>query len=137
MKRAFYFVAILFGILVCLTDCSKNGSVNGNPIDTTGEAIVHVSKIRINDSGALLLPSLVKQLSVTITPATAFNIKINWRCSDNAVATVDGNGMVTGILPVVGVPLPFVSYGGTSFVTLIASFGILMSIQTHRKLLGS
>ena len=46
-------------------------------------------------------------------------------------------GMVTGILPVVGVPLPFVSYGGTSFVTLIASFGILMSIQTHRKLLGS
>lgn len=46
-------------------------------------------------------------------------------------------GMVTGILPVVGVPLPFVSYGGTSFVTLIASFGILMSIHTHRKLLGS
>jgi len=98
VKRAFYFVAILFGILACLTDCSKNGSANGNPIDTTGEAIVHVSKIRINDSGALLFPSLVKQLSVTITPATAFNIKINWRCSDNAVATVDGNGMVTGIL---------------------------------------
>lgn len=46
-------------------------------------------------------------------------------------------GMVTGILPVVGIPLPFVSYGGTSFVTLIASFGILMSIHTHRKLLGS
>lgn len=46
-------------------------------------------------------------------------------------------GMVTGILPVVGVPLPFVSYGGTSFITLIAGFGILMSIQTHRKLLGS
>lgn len=46
-------------------------------------------------------------------------------------------GMVSGILPVAGVPLPFVSYGGTSFVTLIASFGILMSIHTHRKLLGS
>jgi rod shape determining protein RodA len=46
-------------------------------------------------------------------------------------------GMVSGILPVVGVPLPFVSYGGTSFVTLIASFGMLMSIHTHRKLLGS
>jgi len=46
-------------------------------------------------------------------------------------------GMVTGILPVVGVPLPFVSYGGTSFITLIASFGMLMSIHTHRKLLGS
>jgi rod shape determining protein RodA len=44
-------------------------------------------------------------------------------------------GMVTGLLPVVGVPLPLVSYGGTSMVTLMAGFGILMSIHTHRKLL--
>jgi rod shape determining protein RodA len=44
-------------------------------------------------------------------------------------------GMVTGLLPVVGVPLPLISYGGTSMVTLMAGFGILMSIQTHRKLL--
>ncbi len=44
-------------------------------------------------------------------------------------------GMVTGILPVVGVPLPLVSYGGTSLVTILAGFGILMSIHTHRKLL--
>lgn len=44
-------------------------------------------------------------------------------------------GMVIGILPVVGVPLPLVSYGGTSMVTLLAGFGMLMSIQTHRKLL--
>jgi len=42
-------------------------------------------------------------------------------------------GMVIGILPVVGVPLPLVSYGGTSMVTLLAGFGILMSIQTHRQ----
>jgi rod shape determining protein RodA len=42
-------------------------------------------------------------------------------------------GMVTGLLPVVGVPLPLVSYGGTSVVTLMAGFGMLMSIQTHRK----
>lgn len=42
-------------------------------------------------------------------------------------------GMVIGILPVVGVPLPVVSYGGTSMVTLLAAFGILMSIQTHRQ----
>jgi rod shape determining protein RodA len=41
-------------------------------------------------------------------------------------------GMVIGILPVVGVPLPLVSYGGTSTVTLLAGFGILMSIETHR-----
>lgn len=44
-------------------------------------------------------------------------------------------GMVTGLLPVVGLPLPMISYGGTSIVTLLAGFGILMSIQTHRKLL--
>jgi len=43
--------------------------------------------------------------------------------------------MVTGLLPVVGVPLPLVSAGGTSMVTLLAGFGILMSIHTHRKLL--
>jgi len=46
-------------------------------------------------------------------------------------------GMVSGLLPVVGVPLPLVSYGGTSIVTLLAAFGILMSIQTHRKLIAS
>ncbi|MDX5151997.1 MAG: FtsW/RodA/SpoVE family cell cycle protein, partial [Acidiferrobacterales bacterium] len=45
-------------------------------------------------------------------------------------------GMVTGLLPVVGVPLPLVSHGGSSLVTLLASFGILMSIHTHRKLVG-
>jgi rod shape determining protein RodA len=44
-------------------------------------------------------------------------------------------GMVTGILPVAGLPLPLVSYGGSSMMTLMATFGILMSIQTHRKLL--
>ena len=43
-------------------------------------------------------------------------------------------GMVSGILPVVGVPLPLVSYGGTSMVTVLLGFGILMSIHTHRKL---
>ena len=43
--------------------------------------------------------------------------------------------MVTGLIPVVGVPLPLVSFGGTSMVTLLAGFGILMSIHSHRKLL--
>lgn len=46
-------------------------------------------------------------------------------------------GMVSGLLPVVGVPLPLVSYGGTSMVTLLTGFGILMSIQTHRKLIST
>ncbi|MDB2387475.1 rod shape-determining protein RodA, partial [Shewanella sp.] len=42
-------------------------------------------------------------------------------------------GMVSGLLPVVGVPLPLISYGGTSMMTLMAGFGILMSIHTHRR----
>ncbi len=42
-------------------------------------------------------------------------------------------GMVSGVLPVVGVPLPLISYGGTSAVTLLAGFGIMMSIYGHRK----
>lgn len=46
-------------------------------------------------------------------------------------------GMVIGLLPVVGVPLPLVSYGGTSAVSLLACFGMLMSIHTHRKLLSN
>ena len=45
-------------------------------------------------------------------------------------------GMVSGILPVVGVPLPLVSYGGTSLVTLMAGFGMLMSINSDRRLLS-
>ncbi len=43
-------------------------------------------------------------------------------------------GMVSGILPVVGVPLPLVSYGGTSVVTLMAGFGVIMSIHSHRTM---
>lgn len=46
-------------------------------------------------------------------------------------------GMVSGILPVVGVPLPFVSYGGTSLVTILLGFGILMSIHTHKTLMAT
>ena len=46
-------------------------------------------------------------------------------------------GMVSGILPVVGVPLPLISFGGTSLVTLLAGFGILMSISTHKRMLAN
>jgi rod shape determining protein RodA len=46
-------------------------------------------------------------------------------------------GMVTGILPVVGVPLPFMSFGGTALMTLFIAVGILMSVATHRKLVNS
>ncbi|MCC6302897.1 MAG: rod shape-determining protein RodA [Gammaproteobacteria bacterium] len=53
------------------------------------------------------------------------------------VYTFVNTGMVMGLLPVVGVPLPLISFGGTSMVTLMASFGIIMSIHTHRKLLST
>jgi rod shape determining protein RodA len=43
-------------------------------------------------------------------------------------------GMIAGMLPVVGVPLPFVSYGGTSAVSLLGGFGVLMSIHANRKM---
>ena len=46
------------------------------------------------------------------------------------------SGMVSGLLPVVGLPLPMISYGGTSLVTIMAGFGILMSIYSHRRLLS-
>ncbi|EIJ41348.1 rod shape-determining protein RodA [Beggiatoa alba B18LD] len=46
-------------------------------------------------------------------------------------------GMVTGIFPVVGVPLPMISYGGTSVVTLMAGFGLLMGVHTHKRLLSN
>ncbi len=42
-------------------------------------------------------------------------------------------GMVSGLLPVVGVPLPLISYGGSSYITLMMSFGILMSIHRHKS----
>ena len=45
-------------------------------------------------------------------------------------------GMVSGLLPVVGVPLPLISYGGSSIVTLMAAFGLIMAIHTHRRLLS-
>ena len=51
-----------------------------------------------------------------------------------ATYTFVNMGMVSGILPVVGVPLPLISYGGTSMLTLLLGFGMLMSIETHKKL---
>jgi rod shape determining protein RodA len=45
-------------------------------------------------------------------------------------------GMITGLLPVVGVPMPLISYGGTSAVSLLAGFGIVMSVHAHRRLVA-
>ncbi|HAC35486.1 MAG TPA: rod shape-determining protein RodA, partial [Gammaproteobacteria bacterium] len=43
-------------------------------------------------------------------------------------------GMVSGVLPVVGVPLPLISYGGSSLVTLLGGFGVLMAIRNDQKM---
>jgi rod shape determining protein RodA len=51
-------------------------------------------------------------------------------------AMVNG-GMVSGLLPVVGVPMPLLSYGGTSAVSLLAGFGIVMSVYAHRRFMGT
>ncbi len=53
-----------------------------------------------------------------------------------AVYVFVNTGMVTGLLPVVGVPLPLISYGGTSMVTLMAGFGIMMAVNAKRRLVG-
>lgn len=92
--------------------------------------------------GALLLLTLYLFLIIR-------GLVISWQAQDTYSRLLAGSlsltffiyvfvntGMVIGLLPVVGVPLPLVSYGGTSAVTLLAGFGILMSIQTHRKLLS-
>jgi rod shape determining protein RodA len=54
-----------------------------------------------------------------------------------AVYLFVNSGMVAGLLPVVGVPLPLISYGGTSLVTLMAGFGILMAVHSRRKLVAT
>jgi rod shape determining protein RodA len=46
-------------------------------------------------------------------------------------------GMVSGVLPVVGVPLPLVSYGGTALISLFIGLGVLMSVSAHRKLVAT
>lgn len=46
------------------------------------------------------------------------------------------SGMISGVLPVVGVPMPLMSYGGTSAVSLLAGFGIIMSVNAHRRFMG-
>lgn len=54
-----------------------------------------------------------------------------------AVYVLVNGAMVAGLLPVIGVPMPLISYGGTSAVTLLAGFGILMSIHAHRRVAGA
>jgi rod shape determining protein RodA len=53
-----------------------------------------------------------------------------------SVYVLVNGAMIAGLLPVVGIPMPLLSYGGTSAVTLLASFGVIMSVRAHRKFMG-
>jgi rod shape determining protein RodA len=53
-----------------------------------------------------------------------------------SVYVLVNGSMVVGLLPVVGVPMPLLSYGGTSAVSLLAGFGIIMSVRAHRKFMS-
>jgi rod shape determining protein RodA len=84
----------------------------------------------------LYLSMVVRGLMIASRGANLFSRLMAGAISLNLFTYVFVNmGMVSGILPVVGVPLPFISYGGTAMLTLMIGFGILMSVATHRKLL--
>ncbi|HXZ48583.1 MAG TPA: rod shape-determining protein RodA [Usitatibacter sp.] len=87
---------------------------------------------------ALYLLIIVRGLMIAANASTAFA-----RLTAGAITLTFftyafvNMGMVSGILPVVGVPLPMVSYGGTALLSVLAGFGILMSIATHKQLVSS
>ncbi len=84
---------------------------------------------------ALYLTLIVRGLMISANGSTLFARVLGGSISLSFFTYAFVNmGMVSGILPVVGVPLPFMSYGGTALVTLCLGLGILMSIQSHRML---
>ncbi|SOD17863.1 rod shape-determining protein RodA [Nitrosomonas ureae] len=91
----------------------------------------------IGNTVLLLLYLLVigRCIAITANASTQFTRLISGSITLTFCTYIFVNmGMVSGILPIVGVPLPLMSYGGTSMVTMLLGFGILMSIHTHPKL---
>ena len=90
--------------------------------------------------GAILLVGLylaivARGLIIAARASTLFGRLMAATLSMNLFTYVFVNmGMVSGILPVVGVPLPLMSYGGTAMITLLLGMGILMSVASHRQL---
>jgi rod shape determining protein RodA len=84
---------------------------------------------------ALYLAIVARGLTIAARAPTLFGRLMAATISLNLFTYVFVNmGMVSGILPVVGVPLPLMSYGGTALVTLLLGMGIVMSVATHRRL---
>ena len=83
------------------------------------------------------LAIVMRGLWIAVNAQTAFNKLLAGSLTLTFFVYVFVNiGMVSGLLPVVGVPLPLVSYGGTSMVTLMAGFGMLMGISTRKRFIG-
>ncbi|WP_018150670.1 rod shape-determining protein RodA [Leeia oryzae] len=84
----------------------------------------------------LYVLALMRGLSITMHANTLFGKLLAGAITMTFFTYAFVNmGMVSGILPVVGVPLPLISYGGTSLVTLLIGFGLLMSIRRHRAMI--
>ena len=103
-------------------------AVSGEEFGFVGSSILIVLFILVSLRGLYI----AKQAQTSFTRLLAASLAMTFFLS--AFVNI---GMVMGILPVVGIPLPLVSYGGTALVTFMASFGILMSISSHRILFNS
>jgi rod shape determining protein RodA len=124
----------------------------------TGKGITHGSQSRLDfvpeQSTDFIFSVLAEEMGFvgfilllsiyTLMIYRCFNLSL--RCEDNFSRLLGASltfvfftyifvnmGMVSGLLPVVGVPLPLISYGGSSLMTLMASFGIIMSIHKHKS----
>jgi rod shape determining protein RodA len=86
----------------------------------------------------LYLLIIGRGLMISLTAPTVFSRLVAGAITLTFFTYVFVNmGMVGGILPVVGVPLPMMSYGGTALLTMLVGFGILMSISTHKQLVST
>jgi len=78
---------------------------------------------------------LIRSLQISVQAQDSFTRLLSGSlCLTFFISAFINIGMVMGVLPVVGVPLPLISYGGSSMLTIMGGFGIIMSIHTHRKL---
>lgn len=103
-------------------------AVSGEELGFMGSSILIVLLVLISLRGL----QIAKEAQTTYTHLLAASLIMTFFLS--AFVNI---GMVMGILPVVGIPLPLISYGGTAMVTFLAGFGILMSISSHRILFTS
>jgi len=103
-------------------------AVNGEEFGFIGGVILIILVVLISLRGLYI----AREAQTTYTRLLAASLAMTFFLS--AFVNI---GMVMGILPVVGIPLPLVSYGGTAMVTFLASFGILMSISSHRILFNN